>query len=209
MTGCTAPACTARLPPGAHALAAALQERTSAGQPRTSRRDRPDDLVLDPRELPTSSAGGPLGKRRLGKKCQVSSLGGRHRLPSRWSPLRPCRVAAGMSTSRLASRSQRRRLSGEARSPTDCGRPCVPPGWPAGTERPLHRPADPEDQQDDDSGKQQCHTRPTLLVIDETCQMGFWSATEAGKANDTILAELEGSPVPPGSCLDPDRGFQG
>jgi hypothetical protein len=35
------------------------------------------------------------------------------------------------------------------------------------------------------------------------------SATDEGKANDTILAELEGSRLPPGSDLDHDRGFQG
>jgi len=46
-------------------------------------------------------------------------------------------------------------------------------------------------------------------VIDETCQICFLSATYEGKANDTILAELEGYRVPPGSSLDQDMGFQG
>jgi DDE superfamily endonuclease len=46
-------------------------------------------------------------------------------------------------------------------------------------------------------------------VIDETCQIGFLSATYDGKANDTILAELEGYRVPPGSDLYQDLGFQG
>jgi DDE superfamily endonuclease len=39
--------------------------------------------------------------------------------------------------------------------------------------------------------------------------MCFLSATSDGKAHDKILAELEGYPFPPGSCLDQDRGFQG
>jgi hypothetical protein len=46
-------------------------------------------------------------------------------------------------------------------------------------------------------------------VIDDTCQICFLSATYEGKANDKILAELEGYRLPPGSYLDQDRGFQG
>jgi hypothetical protein len=46
-------------------------------------------------------------------------------------------------------------------------------------------------------------------VIDETCQMCFLSATYEGKANDQILAELEGYRLPPGSALYQDMGFQG
>jgi hypothetical protein len=85
----------------------------------------------------------------------------------------------------------------------------VPPFWHDGTERPIHRPADPEDQQAYDSGKKKCHTLKNRLVIDETCQICFWSATSEGKANDKILAELEGYRLPPGSYLYQDRGFQG
>jgi hypothetical protein len=48
-----------------------------------------------------------------------------------------------------------------------------------------------------------------LLVIDETCQICFLSATYEGKANDKILAELEGYRLPPGSYLYQDMGFQG
>jgi hypothetical protein len=46
-------------------------------------------------------------------------------------------------------------------------------------------------------------------VIDETCQICFLSATYEGKANDKILAELEGYRLPPGSYLYQDMGFQG
>ena len=79
-----------------------------------------------------------------------------------------------------------------------------PPFWHDGTERPIHRPADPEAQQDYYSGKKQCHTIKNLLMIDETCQMCFLSATSEGKASDKILAELEGYTFPPGSYLSQD-----
>jgi DDE superfamily endonuclease len=46
-------------------------------------------------------------------------------------------------------------------------------------------------------------------VIDETCQICFLSATYEGKANEKILAELEGYRLPPGSYLYQDMGFQG
>ena len=45
-------------------------------------------------------------------------------------------------------------------------------------------------------------------MIDETCQIRFLSATYEGKANDKILAELEGYRLPPGSYLYQDLGFQ-
>jgi hypothetical protein len=81
--------------------------------------------------------------------------------------------------------------------------------WPDGTERPIHRPTDPEAQQEYDSGKKKCHTLNNLLVINETCQICFLSQTCEGKASDKSLAELAGSPLPPGSCLDQAKGFQG
>jgi DDE superfamily endonuclease len=46
-------------------------------------------------------------------------------------------------------------------------------------------------------------------VIDETCHIGFLSATYEGKANDKNLADLEGYPLPYGRCLYQDMGFQG
>ncbi|MGH8069212.1 MAG: transposase family protein [Candidatus Entotheonellia bacterium] len=73
----------------------------------------------------------------------------------------------------------------------------------------MHRPTAPEDQQDYYRGKKKCHTINNLLVIDETWQIGFLSATDDGKANDTRLADLEGYTFPPGSCLSQDLGFQG
>jgi DDE superfamily endonuclease len=46
-------------------------------------------------------------------------------------------------------------------------------------------------------------------VIDETCHIGFLSATYEGKVNDKTLADLEGYTLPHGSCLYQDMGFQG
>ena len=44
-------------------------------------------------------------------------------------------------------------------------------------------------------------------MIDETRYMYFLSATYEGKAHEKSLAELEGYPLPHGSCLDQDMGF--
>jgi hypothetical protein len=46
-------------------------------------------------------------------------------------------------------------------------------------------------------------------VIDETCQICCLSATSEGKAQEKILAEVEGCTFPPGSGLYQDMGFQG
>jgi DDE superfamily endonuclease len=39
--------------------------------------------------------------------------------------------------------------------------------------------------------------------------MCFLSLTYEGKASDKTIAELAGYTLPPGSCLDQDKGFQG
>jgi hypothetical protein len=80
---------------------------------------------------------------------------------------------------------------------TDHGGAYVSPVWHDGTERPIHRPADPEDQQDYYSGKKKCHTIKNLLVIDATCHICFLNTTYEGKANDKSVAELEGYTFPP------------
>ena len=85
----------------------------------------------------------------------------------------------------------------------------VPPCGHDGTERPIPRPRAAEEQQEYDSGKKKGHTITNLLVIEETGQIYFLSATSEGKANDTSLAELEGYSLPSGSWLYHDMGFQG
>jgi DDE superfamily endonuclease len=96
----------------------------------------------------------------------------------------------------------------EVQTPRD-GRKLPPPCWPAGPERPLHRPAAPEAQQESDRGQKKGPTLQNLLVLEEPCQIGFLRATSAGKGHDTSLAERAGYPVPPGSGLSQDLGFQG
>jgi DDE superfamily endonuclease len=78
-----------------------------------------------------------------------------------------------------------------------------------GTERPIQRPQDPEEQEEYYSGKKKRHTLKNLLVINETCHISFLSYTYEGKASDKSLAELAGYTLPPGSCLYQDKGFQG
>jgi DDE superfamily endonuclease len=87
--------------------------------------------------------------------------------------------------------------------------PHVPPVWHDGTERPIHRPKDPEAQQDHYRGKKKGHTGKNLRVINETCHMGFLSATDEGKGHDNSVAALEGYTLPHGRCLYQDMGFQG
>ena len=78
-----------------------------------------------------------------------------------------------------------------------------------GTERPIQRPKDPEDQQEYYSGKKKCHTLKNLLVINETCHVCFLSATYEGRTHDKCIADLTGYTLPPGSGLYQDTGFQG
>jgi hypothetical protein len=84
-----------------------------------------------------------------------------------------------------------------------------PPFFHDGTERPIQRPKDPEEQQEYDRGKKKCHTLKNLLLINETCHVCFLSYTWEGKASDKSIAELAGYTLPPGSGLYQDQGFQG
>jgi DDE superfamily endonuclease len=109
----------------------------------------------------------------------------------------------------VASSPDSRRLGHTARGETDGGWTHDGPFFHDGTERPLPRPKDPEDQQEFYSGKKKGHTIKNLLVIDETCQICFLSPTDEGETNEKSLAELEGYTFPPGSYLYQDMGFQG
>jgi DDE superfamily endonuclease len=119
------------------------------------------------------------------------------------------RIESGLSGPRTATSPHRRRVRCEVQDACDGRKSHHPPFWHDGTERPIHRPIDPEEQQEYYSGKKKCHTIKNLLVIDETCHIGFLSATYEGKVNDKTLADLEGYTLPHGSCLYQDMGFQG
>jgi hypothetical protein len=66
------------------------------------------------------------------------------------------------------------------------------PCWHDGTERPIQRPKDPEEQEEYYSGKKKHHTLKNLLVINERCHMAFLSHTYEGKASEKGIAELAG-----------------
>ena len=102
-----------------------------------------------------------------------------------------------------------RRLGHDAREARDRRGFHIPPCVHDGTERPIQRPQDPEEQQEYDSGKKKCHTLKNLLLIDESCHMCFLTHTCEGKASDKSLAEEASYTLPAGSCLYQDKGFQG
>jgi hypothetical protein len=118
-------------------------------------------------------------------------------------------VESSLGGPRIASGPYSRRLGGEADDATDRSLCSLLPFFHDGTERPIQRPKDPEEQQEYYSGKKKCHTLKNLLVINETCHVCFLSHTYEGKASDKSMAELVGYTLPPGSCLDQDKGFQG
>jgi DDE superfamily endonuclease/Helix-turn-helix of DDE superfamily endonuclease len=78
-----------------------------------------------------------------------------------------------------------------------------------GTERPINRPQDPEQQRLYYSGKQRKHTVKNDMVIDEPCKIHFLSETVEGKKNDKRLADESGYGIPQDSVLVQDAGFQG
>lgn len=92
----------------------------------------------------------------------------------------------------------------QARSALD-----IPPLWHDGTERPIQRPQDPEEQEEYDRGQKKRHTRNNLLVINACCHIGCLSPPCAGKASAISVAEMAGDPLPLGRCLDQEKGFQG
>ena len=78
-----------------------------------------------------------------------------------------------------------------------------------GTERPINRPQDPEEQELYYSGKKKQHTVKNDVLSDERCKVRFLSETVEGRKNDKRLADESGYRVPAGSVLAQDAGFQG
>jgi hypothetical protein len=121
----------------------------------------------------------------------------------------PSRVESSCSRPRPASSPNGRRVCRDVQDACDGWKIHDPPFGHDGTARPIHRPRDPEEPQEYDSGEKKCRTLKTLLVITETCHVCFLSHTCEGKASDTSLAELAGYTLPAGSYLYQDKGFQG
>lgn len=78
-----------------------------------------------------------------------------------------------------------------------------------GTERPINRPQDPEEQELYYSGKKKQHTVKNDILINEPCKICFLSDTVEGRKHDKRLADESGYRVPQGSTLVQDAGFQG
>lgn len=84
----------------------------------------------------------------------------------------------------------------------------MPPFFHDGTERPINRPSDPDEQRFHFSGKQQHHTVKNLLLIRDDCCIRFLSTTYEGSWHDKAMADQEHYALPPNSVLYQDRGFQ-
>jgi hypothetical protein len=201
MTGLTEQEFSALLPHFEPALTASLQDRTMDGHPRTNRRYRSYDnsplptmadkllcILTYLKQHPIQEVHGQLfgiSQSNANKGIHVlhpvlnQALANQERLPARTAE----EFAAMFKTHTTGGRS-------------------TPPFLHDGTERPIHHPADPEEQQEYHSGKKKCHTLKNLLVITETCHVCFLSHTDEGKASAKSVAELAGYTLPPGSCLD-------
>jgi hypothetical protein len=78
-----------------------------------------------------------------------------------------------------------------------------------GTERPINRPTDADEQRFHYSGKQKQHTVKNLLLIADTCQIVFLSTSYEGSWHDKAMADQEAYDLPAGTSLYQDLGFQG
>jgi DDE superfamily endonuclease/Helix-turn-helix of DDE superfamily endonuclease len=78
-----------------------------------------------------------------------------------------------------------------------------------GTERPINRPTDQDEQKFYYSGKSKQHAVKNVLVVDERRRIDYLSDTYEGKAHDKRVADESGYSLPDGSELYQDTGFQG
>jgi hypothetical protein len=78
-----------------------------------------------------------------------------------------------------------------------------------GTERPIPRPTDPDEQKLFYSGKKKRHGIKNNPLITMDCKVRFLSKTVEGKKHDKKLADETEYALPLGSKLAQDTGFQG
>jgi hypothetical protein len=78
-----------------------------------------------------------------------------------------------------------------------------------GTERPIPRPTDPEQQRLTYSGKKKRHGVKNNVLTDLLCKIRFLSDTVESKKHDKKLADETDYRLPEGSKLVQDTGFQG
>jgi len=80
-----------------------------------------------------------------------------------------------------------------------------------GTERPIQRPKDKEQQKNNYSGKKKRHTRKNIVITDKNKRIGFLSKTANGKEHDFTLLKEYAPPdhMPPKIKKHLDLGFKG
>ncbi len=78
-----------------------------------------------------------------------------------------------------------------------------------GTERPIPRPQDPDEQARCYSGKKKRHTLKNVLLIHAARQILFLSHTYEGRIHDKAIADAVPYPLPDRSELVEDLGFLG
>ena len=80
-----------------------------------------------------------------------------------------------------------------------------------GTERPIQRPSQCEDQNEHYSGKKKRHTKKNIVVSDENKRVLILTDTKAGSHHDYPMTKEEGilSNIPKGVGVWVDLGFQG
>jgi hypothetical protein len=80
-----------------------------------------------------------------------------------------------------------------------------------GTERPIQRPSQDEEQKEHYSGKKKRHTKKNIVVSDENRRILVLTKTEAGKHHDYKIAKKDAplSKIPDRVGVWVDLGFQG
>lgn len=78
-----------------------------------------------------------------------------------------------------------------------------------GTERPINRPKDKENQKTYYSGKKKSHTVKNNVITERSGKVLYLSGTYAGKKHDKKIVDEEGYHFPRGSKVLQDTGFQG
>ena len=77
-----------------------------------------------------------------------------------------------------------------------------------GSERPIHRPKNKDDQKGDHSGKKKAHRKKNLLLSSEK-RVVYLGPTSPGSVHDMKLADENGLTYPPDALVVKDRAFQG
>jgi hypothetical protein len=149
-----------------------MEDHTIDGQPRTNRRYSTYDTSLLPTMadkllfILTYLKQNPIHEVQ-GQLCGMSQAHANKWIHLLHTVLNQAfaqhRAESGLRSARTAARPHRCRISDAPAPHTSEGGGHVPPVWHDGTERPIHRPRDAEEQQEYYSGRKKCHTLKNLL----------------------------------------------